>query len=602
MGAPDEVLNIAPDEGDKLRAKALAADAEELPAGYYTSPRVVCTFMSISLTLLSTYFAFEASAAAISFIIEDIGPSENVSLFSTVWTVSQSISILLMGRLTDRFGRRGFILGTNCVGIIGGIGCLYSFQRFNTMIGAQVLLGLAAGQPGACILFIGELMSNKTKFLGNVIVAFPNVIATGFGPYIGQSLGINGNWRWIFYIYIIITAVSTVLAFIFYHPPSFAQLHGKKISRRDELLKVDWIGAFFLTAGMTLFLLGVSWGGSPDPWDSPKILGLLISGIVSCVIFVLYECYAKIDRPIIPMEFFPGTFAGFGCMLLISGVMGSMNTALFIMYPQQVQHIFSSTLSSWQEVAWMSSTAGFGIWAGIVTLGSLFHIFRHIRWQLIFGSAWVTAFLGAMASVNRHKKSEAIAFSICTGFVIGWAEDVTMLLVQFISSDENLGVTFSVVSATRAICGSIFTAAFISLYTIKFPGQLQSKLVPAVPRRWGFPGVLLVAGFAYWRALTGQCPSYWLLFPGMTSNLIQVTNDAVADSYAAAYSYVYYFAMALGVIAIIASACTKDFDHYLTSHVPHQIYAAKDADVDLLDSDRSTENVSSAAVTVSEKE
>nr|CCA31154.1 trichothecene efflux pump [Trichoderma brevicompactum] len=596
MGAPDEVLNITPDEGDKLRAKALAADAEELPAGYYTSPRVVCTFISISLTLMSTYFAFEASAAAISFIIEDIGPSENVSLFSTVWTVSQSISILLMGRLTDRFGRRGFILGTNCVGIIGGIvACTAS--KFNTMIGAQVLLGLAAGQPGACILFIGELMSNKTKFLGNVIVAFPNVIATGFGPYIGQSLGINGNWRWIFYIYIIITAVSTVLAFIFYHPPSFAQLHGKKISRRDELLKVDWIGAFFLTAGMTLFLLGVSWGGSPDPWDSPKILGLLISGVVSCVVFVLYECYAKIERPIIPMEFFRD-IRGFCCMLLISGVMGSMNTALFIMYPQQVQHIFSSTLSSWQEVAWMSSTAGFGIWAGIVTLGSLFHIFRHIRWQLIFGSAWVTAFLGAMASVNRHKKSEAIAFSICTGFVIGWAEDVTMLLVQFISSDENLGVTFSVVSATRAICGSIFTAAFISLYTNKFPGQLQSKLVPAV-RDAGLPESS-IAGLLT-AALTGNAQAIAAI-PGMTSNLIQVTNDAVADSYAAAYSYVYYFAMALGVIAIIASACTKDFDHYLTSHVPHQIYAAKDADVDLLDSDRSTKNVSSSAVTVSEKE
>nr|AUB51322.1 trichothecene efflux pump [Trichoderma hypoxylon] len=521
MGAPDEVLNIAPEEGDKLRAKALAADAEELPAGYYMSPRVVCTFISISLTLLSTYFAFEASAAATSFIVEDIGPSENVSLFSTVWTV---------------------------------------------------LLGLAAGQPAACILFIGELMSNKTKFLGNVIVAFPNVIATGF-------------------------AVSTVLAFIFYHPPSFAQLHGKKISRRDELMKVDWIGAFLLTAGMTLFLLGVSWGGSPDPWNSPKILGLLISGVATSFLFVLYECYAKPERAIIPMEFFRDV-RGFCCILLISGVMGSMNTALFIMYPQQVQHIFSSTLNSWQDVAWMSSTAGFGIWFGIVTLGSLFHIFRHIRWQLILGSAWVTAFLGAMASVNRQKKPEAIAFSICTGFVIGWAEDVTMLLVQFISSDENLGVTFSVISATRTICGSIFTAAFISLYTNKFPGQLQSKLVPAV-REAGLPESSIAGLLA--AAVTGN-PQAIAAVPGMTTNLIQVANDAVADSYAASYSYVYYFAMALGVVSIVASACTKDFDHYLTNHVPHQIYTAKEADVDLLDSDRSTQDVSSPTDIASEKE
>lgn len=133
---------------------------------------------------------------------------------------------------------------------------------------------------------------------------------------------------------------------------------------------------------------------------------------------------------------------GFACLTVIESVMGVMNTALFIMYPQQITYIFGSTVSGWEQTAWMSSTAAFGIWTGILLLGSVFHIVRHIRWQLVFGSVWVTAFLGAMASVNRTKKTSAIVFSFSTEFAVGWGELVAMVLVQFVSSDQDLGVAF----------------------------------------------------------------------------------------------------------------------------------------------------------------
>jgi hypothetical protein len=233
-----------------------------------------------------------------------------------------------------------------------------------------------------------------------------------------------------------------LLAFFFYHPPSFVQLHGKKISKRQELARVDWVGVFLLTAGLTLFLLGISWGGQIDSaWDSSKILGLLISGAVGLILFVLWECFAKIDRPIMPMKLFRD-LRGFTCLVVISSTMGVLNIALFIMYPQQVVNIFGSSTSGWKEVAWMSTTAAFGIWAGIILLGTLFHVIRHIRWQLLAVSVWEVAFLGAMSSVNRHNKASAIVLSFFTGFVVGFAEDVTMLVVQYIVDDDDLGVAF----------------------------------------------------------------------------------------------------------------------------------------------------------------
>ncbi|KAE8356483.1 fungal trichothecene efflux pump [Aspergillus coremiiformis] len=574
MTVSEKVLEAGGPDHRAKGAGALATDASELPDGYYHSPRVVSTFIGISLALIATYFAFEASASAIGNINADIGPSENTSLSSTVWTVSQSISILLMGRLTDRFGRRNFVLATNLTGLIGAI-VACTAQTFNTLIGAQVLLGFAAAQSGSYLLLVGEIMSNKTKFLGTVCVALPSVVGTGFSPYFGLRLGMSGRWRWIFYIYIILIVPSTILMFIFYHPPSFAQLHGKKTSKREELRKTDWIGVFLLTTGLALFLLGISWGGSPQPWNSPRILGLLISGAVTCVAFVLYECFGGPVHPIVPMKFFRDV-RGFGCIVIISAVMGIMNVALFIMYPGQVVHIFGTSLGR-EETSWMTSTATLGIWAGILILGSLFHVVKHVRLQLIAGSIWVTAFLGAMSSVTQAKKASAIVFSFCTGFVIGWGEDVTMLLAQCISSDEELGVAFAVVASARTVFGSIFTAAFVAVQTNRLPGKLQEHLVPAVLDA-GLPESSVRDLLA---AVSTGSQAAIAAVPGMTESLLTTANQGVADSYAASYAYVYYFAMALGAVSILASACAKDFDPYLTDHVPHQIYDKKAGTGDL---------------------
>nr|BAX01966.1 trichothecene efflux pump [Fusarium asiaticum] len=569
------VVDLESQPDDRLRAEALATTAAELPEGYYTSARVMASFAAFSLNVCATYFVLQASASALPNILQDIGQSENESLFSTLWTTGQAVSILVMGRLTDRFGRRPFVIATHILGLVGAIvGC--TANKFNTLLAAMTMLGVAAGPAGASPLFIGELMSNKTKFLGLLVVSGPNIVAN-MGPYFGQRLSIEGDWRWIFYIYIIISAIATVLIVVWYHPPSFTQLHGKKARKRDELAKLDWIGIFLVTAGVSLFLLGVSWGGKPNSaWDSGKIIGLMTSGLGSLLVFALYEVYGKPERPMVPPALFKD-FRGFVCILLISSIMGAMNLCLTIIYPQQVINIFGSSLKNWQETAWMTATASFGTWTGVMILGNVFHLIRHIRWQILVGAMWLTAFLGAMSSVNRHNKNAAIALSFFSGFVVAWAQDITMLMVQFIPTDEDLGVAFCMYS--YFYCWDVSN-------NNQYPKEIGSHLTSAlrgtdIPQS-SFPSLLEAAK-------TGRIDAVKAL-PGMTNSTAAVVSGAMADSYTASYANVYYFAMALGVIPIIASLCMKNFDQYLTDHVPHQLYDRKKADKDVLEGDSDSQS------------
>jgi MFS family permease len=189
------LTSLDSEEADKLRSKALSTDVTKLKNGYFSSPRIVGSFMGTGIVVVATYFQFQALAAAVSSVNADIGPSANIALVNTVWTVSQPISLLLFGRLSDRFGRRNFALGSCVLAIVGGI-VAATAQSIETLIGAEVIIA-------------GELVSNKHKYIGTALVVVPNVIATGFGAYIGLRLVQVASWRWIFYVYIMMMGKSS---------------------------------------------------------------------------------------------------------------------------------------------------------------------------------------------------------------------------------------------------------------------------------------------------------------------------------------------------------------------------------------------------------
>lgn len=66
-----------------------------------------------------------------------LGPSDNSSLYSIIWSLCNAIGLLLTGRLSDKFGRRYFVLGAGVLAIVGGI-VACTAKTMNTLIGANV--------------------------------------------------------------------------------------------------------------------------------------------------------------------------------------------------------------------------------------------------------------------------------------------------------------------------------------------------------------------------------------------------------------------------------------------------------------------------------
>jgi MFS family permease len=78
------------------------------------------------------------------------------------WASSNCIAYTLVGRLSDIFGRRHFIIGSNIFGLIG-LTIADSAQTVNTLIAGNVFNGIAAAGQNSFPIVIGKLVPNNTR-------------------------------------------------------------------------------------------------------------------------------------------------------------------------------------------------------------------------------------------------------------------------------------------------------------------------------------------------------------------------------------------------------------------------------------------------------
>lgn len=119
-----EVENArSPSEHDAVKAAGFAIKSDELPTGYFLSPRFLGTFVAVGMNLLSSTGGFALIAPVLSQI--DIAlsppgqPSPAITWLALVYTIGLAVGLLLVGRLSDIFGRRWFFIGGTVLGAVG---------------------------------------------------------------------------------------------------------------------------------------------------------------------------------------------------------------------------------------------------------------------------------------------------------------------------------------------------------------------------------------------------------------------------------------------------------------------------------------------------
>ena len=123
------------------------------------------------------------------------------------------------------------------------------------------------------------------------------VVAGGVGPVLGGLFSERLSWRWNFWINLPISGATFLLLFI------FLDVHNPKTPVLDGLKAIDWFGSLSIIALVLMLLLGLEFGGATVPWNSPRVICLIVFSALMSIAFIYSE--KRLARyPLMPLKLF----------------------------------------------------------------------------------------------------------------------------------------------------------------------------------------------------------------------------------------------------------------------------------------------------------
>ncbi|KAJ5760831.1 hypothetical protein N7520_007987 [Penicillium odoratum] len=187
--------------------------------------------------------------------------------------------------LSDIYGRRKALVASLGLFVIGSIvGCVA--HDMATLLAGRVIQGIGGGGliPLSMII-ITDLIPLRERPKYAAIVQVSMAFGTILGPLIGgcfeEYTSRSTGWRWVFYINFPLSVVAGVML--------FTSVRFQKGG--NQLRSVDWFGQALFIASLSVFLIGLSWGGVQYSWSSYQTLLPLCLGVVGLVATVLWEFF-----------------------------------------------------------------------------------------------------------------------------------------------------------------------------------------------------------------------------------------------------------------------------------------------------------------------
>lgn len=329
---------------------------------------------------------------SLSFVVAEVIPLFLITLFTVmayevgdggkaIWLiVAQFIAVgsivPFVGPVVDLVGRKIATLVSLGLIVVSMI-LLGTTPNIAGVIAAMTISGVGIGvQLLTSIAAVTELVPTHKRGLtiGYVVMGFlPFAPASLYGQLLAER-----SWRYVGLVIGLMAALAFVILAIFYRPPPRPNAVG--LTKRQCLARVDSIGALLAIGGVTVFLVGLNWGGQDYPWSSPHVIACLTVGLVLLLLFGLYEkLFAK--HPMFPgrLAKHKRLFAAICFLCLTSGI---NYIPVVVFWTIQVYTVYGA---SFREAGIYLLPIGFCIAGGAVISAVAMTVFKkHIQWVLLF--------------------------------------------------------------------------------------------------------------------------------------------------------------------------------------------------------------------------
>lgn len=442
---------------------------ESRPIGEFLTNRQKLVVMG-SLMIAMFISALDQSivATATPHILADLGGFKLISWVFTIYLLASTVTVPLVGKLSDMFGRKPFLIAGIIVFVAASAAC-GAAPNMLALIVARAVQGVGGGILfGSVFATLGDLFTplERARYMGYFIGAF--TLASLVGPTAGGFLTDGPGWRWCFYINLPVGAIATVA--VWKNLP-FTMKGG-------NIRDIDFLGSALLSAATICILLGLVWSQSEFGWGSPETIGLFSAGLVLTVAFLFQE--SRHPQAIFPLHIFKNrTFVMANLLVTIQG--GGMFGAITYL-PTFVQIALGRSAT---DSGLVSTPQSIGLLATSFVGGQLVSRTGKFKLQVIVGSAVSLAATVLMQTLHVGTPAWHISvFMFIFGLGGGLVGPTISVIVQSCVPQSLMGVAtssrqfFMQIGQVMgvAIFGLVFTTTYGSAFTSDISAQTATTL------------------------------------------------------------------------------------------------------------------------------
>ncbi|KAH8170351.1 major facilitator superfamily protein [Sarocladium implicatum] len=221
----------------------------------------------------------------------------------TTYTLAQSASQPLYGKLSDIFGRRACLVfcwtvfGTGC--LLSGLGTRY----WHVILGRAVSGVGSAGKIALTSVIVADIVPLRNVATYRSYVNLMATVARSMGGPIGGWLAGTVGWRWPFIVQFPIAILGLMLVlWKLPEPSAVSKVDASSVAQQDKqsgFARVDLMGAGSLVATIIAGMLALDLASKGYPLYVPVVMGVLFI-LFFCLFIFVERSYAK--EPILPLS------------------------------------------------------------------------------------------------------------------------------------------------------------------------------------------------------------------------------------------------------------------------------------------------------------
>lgn len=472
--------------------------------------------------LLLVLFVAMLSSTVVSTALPKIIGALNGSQTQYTWVVTATLltataTTPIWGKLADLFNKKLLIQAAIVVFLVGSVAAGFA-QNAGQLIAARAFQGIGVGGLQALVqVAIAAMIPPRERGRYNGYLGGVMALATVGGPLLGGLIVDTSwlGWRWCFFVGVPVAIIALFLLQITLNLPTV----------RRQNVKIDYLGAALIAAGVSVLLIWISFVDDSFAWLSWQT-GAMVGGAV-LLLALAVRVEARAAEPVVPLEIVRQRTTALAILGSLAVGMAMFGGAVFLGQYFQIGRGYSPTEAGLLTIPMMA-----GVLISSIVAGRMITASGKIKPYIVFGSIVLVAGFALLGTIDHETSLVVVGVAM---FIVGVGVGMTMqnlvLAVQNTVALKDIGAASASVAFFRSLGGTIGVSVLGAILARRVTDRITHDLAAA-----GIP-------------TSGSGGSSTLNLDALPEPVRQIVRAAYGD----ATGHIFLISAAIAVVGVVAA-------------------------------------------------